>query len=574
MTQSKPEQQAGFSLIIALIILSLSLMVAMQAFKTVFYQTRISLDHEGKTQAMLAAEAGALRAYTLLSLSPGEKLLTAGQRWEGDDMAGHVEGIDHRVVSLVAPVASDDNTARATKAEYWIDSVARESDSGGDLVTIKSVGRGIDDTLSKVTLVARLVQGEKGVFDALIQSKGNISLTGSGTFDSYDSSKGAYGGSNVKNGAAVVSSGAASVITLDGGSPIKGNVTTQGSVVLNGSARVTGDIDAGGNVDVAGGGSVVDGSIHGGGNVVIESSGHIKGSVNTNGDVTVKGYGAKVDGDINAGGTYTNMVGEDNVANGTITQNQGSTIAVDTAAPAEVALSATMSALDGLPGSGAMNVGSWRYNQVRITPEQVSYYDPQYDVQRWLADKSATLTQNVDVFGTRSSVLNVKNFSVFSDGHLFISGGDVVLYVDGDATISDSAMITIAEDATLTLLVTGRYTLTGSGAVDVASDRVIDARGKPVFSIYSSYDKRNGQAGIVINGAASTYAVIYAPETRVEVSGSGELYGALVAGDISVSGAGGVHYDEALKGAASGHGHVEQGSAGWSIEQLKYSLDQ
>ncbi|WP_445620177.1 DUF7305 domain-containing protein [Kushneria sp. Sum13] len=487
-------------------------------------------------------------------------------------MAGHVDGIDHHVVSMVAPSSRGNQTTRATTAEYWIDSVTREAANGGDLITIKSVGRGIDNTMANMTLIARLSQADRGVFDALIQSRGNISLVGSGKIDSYDSSKGAYGGSNVKDGAVVVSKGAASVITLNGGSPINGSVTAQGSVILNGSAKVTGDINAGGNIDVAGGGSSVGGSLYSGGNVVIESSGQIKGNVNVNGDVTVNSYGARIEGDISAGGTYNSTAGDSNVAQGTITQHQGKTVTVNAVSPPDVALSSTMSALDGLPDSGNMNVGPWRYNQVRITPTQVSYYDPQYNVQSWLIDSASILTPDVDVFGTKSSVLNLKNFSVFSNGHLFVSGGDVVLYVNGDVGISDSAMVTIAKGATLTLLVTGRYSLTGAGAIDVESGKVIDSRGKPIFSLYSSYAKINGQAGVAISGAASTYAVIHAPDTRVEVSGSGELYGALVAGELSISGAGGVHYDEALKGATGGHG--EKAGQGWKIEQLIYPANQ
>ncbi|REC94927.1 DUF7305 domain-containing protein [Kushneria indalinina] len=571
---NKAGHQGGFSLLIALIILSLSLMVAMQAFRSGFYHTRMSVDHAGKTQAMLAAEAGALRAYTLLALAPQETLLKAGQRWEGDAMAGHVDGLDHHVVSLVEADGRNGETARGMTAEYWLNSVARETSPGGDLVTIKSTGRGIDNTMANMTLVARLAEQEKGVFDVLIQSRGNISLVGSGKIDSYDSTQGAYGGSNVKSGARVVIKGKKSVLTLDGGSPIDGDVTAEGNVVLNGSARVTGDINAGGNVDVTGGGSSVGGSIYSEGDVAFASSGRVKGSVRANGDITVRSYGARVDGDVQAGGTYHNVSGDSNVAGGTVTQEQGKTVAVNAAAPPDIALASAMSALDGLTGSGNMNVGPWRYNQVNITPTQVSYFDPQYDVQRWVTDSASTLNQDVSVLGTQSSVLNLKRLSVFSDGHLFIKGGDVVLYVNGNVDISDSARITIEKGATLTLLVTGRYSLGGAGAIETESERVIDDRGKPIFSIYSSYGKTSGQAGVAINGAASTYAVIYAPDTRVDVSGSGELYGALVAGELTVSGAGGVHYDEALKGAGAAINHGENAVTGWHIEQMRYSGDQ
>lgn len=50
-----------------------------------------------------------------------------------------------------------------------------------------------------------------------------------------------------------------------------------------------------------------------------------------------------------------------------------------------------------------------------------------------------------------------------------------------------------------------------------------------------------------IEGSADLYAVIYCPSTRVEVAGSGDIFGAIIAGELVLRGTGDLHADEAIK---------------------------
>ncbi|MEI8706905.1 DUF7305 domain-containing protein [Pseudoalteromonas sp. B62] len=82
-------------------------------------------------------------------------------------------------------------------------------------------------------------------------------------------------------------------------------------------------------------------------------------------------------------------------------------------------------------------------------------------------------------------------------------------------------------------------------------DNGVTDQGKPVFSIYSSYN--GNDTGIEFSGGTrELYAVIYAPLTKVKVTSAVGFKGSILGDTVIVSGAGGIHFDTALNEASFG----------------------
>lgn len=131
--------------------------------------------------------------------------------------------------------------------------------------------------------------------------------------------------------------------------------------------------------------------------------------------------------------------------------------------------------------------------------------------------------------------------------------GHVTLLVDGDFQTGGATQMNIAPDATLTLLITGR-TLLGAGSNLLSSGPFVrpgaDGKPRPAVLLYSAYQNQGqtgSNAGVVISGATDVSIAIRAEETTVAVTGSGDIFGSLIAGRIELNGSGDVHFDEALK---------------------------
>ena len=52
--------------------------------------------------------------------------------------------------------------------------------------------------------------------------------------------------------------------------------------------------------------------------------------------------------------------------------------------------------------------------------------------------------------------------------------------------------------------------------------------------------------GVSIGSSSDLYATIYAPQSAVTLSGSGDLYGSIVGLSVSMTGSSAIHYDLAL----------------------------
>ncbi|WP_323896237.1 DUF7305 domain-containing protein [Aeromonas allosaccharophila] len=146
-----------------------------------------------------------------------------------------------------------------------------------------------------------------------------------------------------------------------------------------------------------------------------------------------------------------------------------------------------------------------------------------------------------ELFGKEQTVYQLDSLNMGSDAKLTIKG-DVVLLIGKDFTMGGSNQLTVEPGSSLTLIVSGKIDL-GAGAEVTAGKQGLTPAGNPAISIYSAY---SGKDGVKLSGNTPLYAALYAPLTEMKIAGSGGLYGAVRAKHLTESGAGGVHYDEAL----------------------------
>lgn len=130
------------------------------------------------------------------------------------------------------------------------------------------------------------------------------------------------------------------------------------------------------------------------------------------------------------------------------------------------------------------------------------------------------------------------SISMTAQTQLDISG-DVVLYVDGDFSVSGQAVFNVPAGSSLTIHHgSGSMSLTGGGLVNTS------ALPKNV-SIHSATT-----GTIAIAGNSAFYGVVDAPKAELKPSGTTDLYGAFVVKTVKISGTAVFHYDEDLGAVA------------------------
>ncbi|WP_421621905.1 DUF7305 domain-containing protein [Alkalilimnicola ehrlichii] len=100
----------------------------------------------------------------------------------------------------------------------------------------------------------------------------------------------------------------------------------------------------------------------------------------------------------------------------------------------------------------------------------------------------------------------------------------------------------------------------------------------PTLGLYSTAVQGNlqgNQAGVRLRGNTDMYATVYAPYADVSVGGSGNLYGSVRGRTAEFFGAGGMHYDEALRhtsGGGEGDADEDQGSGEFRVVGWRQQL--
>ena len=148
-------------------------------------------------------------------------------------------------------------------------------------------------------------------------------------------------------------------------------------------------------------------------------------------------------------------------------------------------------------------------------------------------------------FGDES--LNSGEILILSENRKYNSltvnpGGKVI--IDGDRELYFTGAMTLKGDfiiqpgSSLIIYTDAKCSIGGTGIVNQTEipENLI---------IYSTYSG-TGDA-VSFTGAGAYYGAVYAPEGDVLVSGSGDVYGSLIGDNVTVSGGGNIHYDEALQ---------------------------
>lgn len=529
-------KQQGFTIVTVLILIMMASIIVMQSMKDSILQERMSGNFQKKMNARLLSEKGVFEAHDainqLLNTNPSmtiAELITANNN-------GVMTG-----------------SGILAGSEY---AVAINELSGGAGIELTSIGEQYEGE-NTLRATFELIQGN-GVSpfaDAVIGCEG-VTLNGSGTVDSYDSSVGFYDASTAEKEGDVSTIDPNSDVVLNGHSPIYGDVQSTGKATLGGSSPVYGNIYATGDVYINQ--SIVEGYVWTAGNYKMANGGTIYEYVRANGDAEM-GWSALILNqnnfglDILYGGDdkFKDTTNNSHYADAQYNVNPNiapvpeyDPSAVDydpkdlatNCDPIDIASEVTIID-DGVTGLQPLAVGATQTYE--LTPTSGQY----------TANGSGVINPvNATVFGESVSVYKLESYTLNSDSAMIITGGDVVLYVDGDFSLSGSSSLTIDADSSLTLILTGKFSVAGSARI-IATQHGLTTSGKPALSIYSSNTDNNG---VSISGSSDIYAAIYAPLTDVKVVGSGTVYGAVRARTTTISGGGGFHFDTALRDANNG----------------------
>ncbi|MBK1644526.1 hypothetical protein CKO25_07630 [Thiocapsa imhoffii] len=543
--------QRGVALVIGLMLVAVASLGALSMMRGTILQERLTSNQQNKIIANMAAEAGAGRFLEWI----GKKIedlegsnsisITLKEAWENRD----------EIERLRLPQARNANPDFPPFGYFWI---SEEPDWTKKPLEVTVIGESwMNELLAETQLLfSVLVTADLSneVFhpyaDAGVVGCEGVATRGSGQIDSYNSGAGSYNAANPGRDAHVLTTSPSAMVELTGNAPIYGSVNSTGSVSATGSSPVYGDINATGLVSLKGGGVKVYGNVKTAGDVSFESSAEVHGNVSANGNIAFNNWSARVTGNAKAGGEITsrnnNKPPEQHVGGsvqaGSNPGNSG--VAQTPCDPLDV--DGIVSEFDDQFSTGSMNIGPWTYRYLKLSPDGVDYYDPTWNVQSWKTDNARTM-QDIELFGRETRFLKVSHFALGQNGSLEVTGGDVVLMVDGDMSIGGNTEITIAPGSSLTVLLTGKFDLQGS--VKVNNQNPIDANGKLPFSLFSSYEQTSNKGnndGVRLRGNTDFTAVIYAPKSHVSVTGSGSLFGQVRGKSVEATGAGGIHYDVRL----------------------------
>ncbi|MGL5498675.1 MAG: DUF7305 domain-containing protein [Aeromonas sobria] len=507
--------QRGAVLLVVLVVSLLSSLLVFTSIQENQLQTRLSGNFHKKINAQLSAEQGMNDSYRAL-----HQALGAEPRIEWEQLVQKVPGKGEGAMA---------------GSRFSIDQLDAATDSK---LALQSNGRYLEGNASLNALFALKREPGNLVFQDSVVACEGLSLSGSGFIDSYDSRKGSYGGTNINQNAKVATVSDKANVVLDGNSPIWGDVRATGSVTLNGSSPVAGNVLAGGDITISPSNAVVrvEGSVNGGGNFTLKG-GHVAGAVAINGDVAM-GWKTSIDsGQLSYGGigSFNDPENQKYLDPQYRTHPKLPAVAGQVCDPLNVAALPKSPKLANLPPNGPLTLGATQQMVLTTDPATGSVTSSNQ------SKPGLPLPGKGELFGKEQTVYKLDSLNMGSDAKLTIKG-DVVLLIGKDFTMGGSNQLTVTPGSSLTLIVSGKIDL-GAGAEVTAGKQGLTPAGNPAISIYSAY---SGKDGVKLSGNTPLYAALYAPLTEMNIAGSGGLYGAVRAKSLAQSGAGGLHYDEAL----------------------------
>ncbi|NLW05094.1 MAG: hypothetical protein GX029_07710 [Pseudomonadaceae bacterium] len=157
-----------------------------------------------------------------------------------------------------------------------------------------------------------------------------------------------------------------------------------------------------------------------------------------------------------------------------------------------------------------------------------------------------------------------EDFKINSGGNdpsLRVSGGRVVLFINGDVEMNGGASIQIDSDSSLTLIVTGDFKLTGG--FEFLNKSAVNNKGEPLFTLLSTFIGKKG--AVKISGGTKLYGVIYAL-SDLDLGGSGTLVGQAFGANINANGGTAVEYQQAVAGDSSDSSYSPELDSNFQID--------
>ncbi len=143
----------------------------------------------------------------------------------------------------------------------------------------------------------------------------------------------------------------------------------------------------------------------------------------------------------------------------------------------------------------------------------------------------------------------VNNVSPGDYRDLRVSGGGRVNLAPGTYNIRS---LVLSGGSVLALASPGRLVINISGDGNTASDLSGGGLYNPTGVPENLQFVYAGTGDFKLSGGSGSYAVLYAPKSKVTISGGGDWYGAMVVGTLTNSGGSSVHYDRSLKNSGTG----------------------
>ncbi|MFI5380621.1 MAG: pilus assembly protein TadG-related protein [Tepidisphaerales bacterium] len=163
--------------------------------------------------------------------------------------------------------------------------------------------------------------------------------------------------------------------------------------------------------------------------------------------------------------------------------------------------------------------------------------------------KSVSRSGNASVSGSTTGSANALSYPAPTLPGSYISGGNFSLSGNSSYTLSSGTYYYTG------FSVSGNATLTVSGAVTIYVNGSLSLGGN--FNVASNLPgnfkiRMLSNNNISLSGNGTLCADIYAPSSAISISGNGDFLGAAIGSSLSISGNGGVHYDESLGYGTSG----------------------
>lgn len=594
-----PRHQSGMAMVVVLVLVATSTVLAVAGMQSTLTNERIVGNYRAAAESRREAEAGIadfyrqLRTFAAREQGPeGDErdevaaLMHQLREQAGPDRRAAVEGgADSRREANAALVAAitamqqwqqehqvdghgavDWLNGRAMNpGEYHIDPVIAAGDevllgddSGFWLHSDGAFGAEGRQARYQARALIRLPAGETRPFGGLMGCEG-VDVSGSGIIDSYDARAGAYGGDNARLGGMTIGTTTEdSWVTTRGASPIYGDVASSGGFRAQGSGSLHGDLRTNGRVEVQGGGAVVHGSVASRSDVDISSSGTVQGDITTDGTLYLGNWSAWVEGDVVAADAESVREAEEQIG-GSLTLRDGGAGVAAVEASAECpsyGVGDRYAAFAPDEGDAAPEALSLKGGKRTVVLDAAGLHDPKHGTQDVVTalDDGRHLARFASLGLGGSANLRVGS----PDAPV-----DLVLWVPGEIDIGGGGSFRVAEGSRLTIVTASPFDLASAIQLgdDVPTRVTEEGDTEAILTLISTYDDRGDpQPGVKIRGASSLLGQVIAPFSVVDIGGSGGLYGAANGRWITVSGAGGFHYDQSFGELALTSGMGDEGA--------------